>query len=129
MICESASFFIISCPFAKHESVDSLRWSFHLSRRSFLQPRHVTIVGRWKDVPQSSRDTLAQWRHGAVVHPLANLSVAVGERQSTRAMMVARWQILVELELLGLVRVAAHIHEKVSQTDGVLALVPEDEGL
>jgi len=52
----------------------------------------------------------------------------VRERKAAAAVVVTARKVLIEAEILGLVRVARHVDEEVANVDWIFALVPKNDG-
>src|SRR6185295_11859252 len=92
----------------------------HQPRAPFLEPEYVAIV--WRARRERQVASGPHRRCGARVEPAMDFGMAVGKRQSPGAVMVTRRDVhqLKAVEVPGIE--AAHIHDKESVVDPILAL-------
>ena len=95
-----------------------------LSRRAFLQPDDIFVVGRG-DLIRNQAAFDQRW-HGPIVEPAFDLGMTVGEGEAARPIVITGWKI-VEPGMPGLIRPASHVGRKIADIDAVLAHVQQDK--
>src|SRR5688572_30627240 len=93
-------------------------------RGAMLQPEHVGVVRR--GVLIGDQPAFLKRRHGPIVAPALDFSMAVHERKSAGTMMVTAGEI-VETRLRGIVRPAPHVGGKIAPVNAVLAHIHEQK--
>src|SRR5882672_10591222 len=99
-------------------------WLPNPARRALLQPHNISIPGGGNRSWCNGR----KWRSRSGIEPAFDFCVAVHERESARAVVIAAGQIPIELNRVRLVREPGHIDIKIAPVNHVLALIPEYHG-